>query len=428
MESNSAYDLGAPRSGGEYRDTLELLAEMARDFSTSLDIHQTLGKALVRITHYLGAEAASLFLLENDDTELVCITCEGPVDIGGLRIASDHGIVGRSVQDNLCQIIRDVSQDPDFKSQVDEKTGFTTRSILCAPMSVKDSPFGAIEVINKKGGDGLFDENDRHILQALACSAALALLNARMALELVEKERLRHELDLAAEIQRGLLPQRQPAPYPVAGINLPARGVSGDLYDFFTLEDGRIFFCLGDVSGKGMNASLLMAKTSSLYRCLGRTNPEPGALLAVINNEIFETATHGMFVTMVGGLYDRESGKLIMANAGHEPPLYIDADGNVTSYEAEEPPLGIMPGTEFPEVEINLKGGELYIFTDGVTESPIDGGKMLGATGFTEMIKELKNLSLADRLDMIVDRVAGDRKKLHDDITILGIEHRAPAE
>ena len=430
MSLQTAYDLAAPRSGQEYGDTVELLSEMSRDFAASMDIVETLRKALARITSYLDAEAGSLFLLENDDTELVCVACDGPVDITGLRIPAKQGIVGSCIRDNICQMVRDVAENPDFAAETDAQTGFTTRSILCSPMSVKEQRIGAIEVLNKKCGKrwwlteephGLFEENDRHVLQALSSSAALAILNARMAEELVEQEKLRRELELAAEIQRGLLPERQPSPFPVCGVNFPARGVSGDFYNFFPLEDGRIGFAIGDVSGKGMNAALLMAKTSSLYRSLGRETTNPGHLLAKVNEEICETATKGMFVTMVGGVYDCKKDRLVLANAGHEPPLYRDRNGTFRNFEADAPPLGIAPGTEFSEIELPLEGGALYIFTDGVTESHVGDEDMLGVDGLKAMIGELSGLSMPQRLDTIAGRLSG-KGDLFDDLTLLAVE------
>ena len=430
MSLQTAYDLAAPRSGQEYGDTVELLSEMSRDFAASMDIVETLRKALARITSYLDAEAGSLFLLENDDTELVCVACDGPVDITGLRIPAKQGIVGSCIRDNICQMVRDVAENPDFAAEIDAQTGFTTRSILCSPMSVKEQRIGAIEVLNKKCGKrwwlteephGLFEENDRHVLQALSSSAALAILNARMAEELVEQEKLRRELELAAEIQRGLLPERQPSPFPVCGVNFPARGVSGDFYNFFPLEDGRIGFAIGDVSGKGMNAALLMAKTSSLYRSLGRETTNPGHLLAKVNEEICETATKGMFVTMVGGVYDCKKDRLVLANAGHEPPLYRDRNGTFRNFEADAPPLGIAPGTEFSEIELPLEGGALYIFTDGVTESHVGDEDMLGVDGLKAMIGELSGLSMPQRLDTIAGRLSG-KGDLFDDLTLLAVE------
>src|SRR5690606_38253973 len=182
--------------------------------------------------------------------------------------------------------------------------------------------------------------------------------------------RERHELELAAEIQRDLLPQPSRRDFPVHGINIPARSVSGDFYDILRLPDGRIWFNVGDVSGKGMNAALLMAKTSSLFRCLAKSAEHPGQLLNAINSELCETNSRGMFVTMVGGLFDPATGIVHLTNAGHEPPLHFDfRTERFTPIPADGPPLGIAPGIAgpegFPVTEWNLAGGMLYIFTDG---------------------------------------------------------------
>jgi len=252
-----------------------------------------------------------------------------------------------------------------------------------------------------------------------------------MAEQLMEQERVRRELELAAEIQRSLLPVPRDDGFPVHGINQPARLVSGDFYDFFTLPDGRICFNLGDVSGKGMNAALLMAKTASLYRCLGKTIHDPGALLAMVNAEICETATRGMFVTMVGGIYDPKTGVVRLANAGHEPPLVHRADGSFTALPAESPPLGIAPLSEafggFPEIELRLDGGTLYVFTDGVTEGFLEGGTTLEVSGLKALIREHAELSPSARLDAVIapfNHVGG----LRDDVTVLAIDDGGQVE
>ena len=229
-------------SGEGISDHLELLADMGQDFAASLNIEKTLMRAIERITRHVGAAGGALFLLDEAGETLRCQASVGATEITGLTLRSDEGIVGRCVQENLGEIVRDVAADPNFQKSVDDRTGFTTRSILCAPMSVKDQRIGAIELVNKRGGDGLFAESDLHLLQSLSASAALAILNARMAKALVEQERVRRELELAAEIQRSLLPDSRPGTYPVHGVNVPARTVSGDFYDFFPSGDGRICF------------------------------------------------------------------------------------------------------------------------------------------------------------------------------------------
>lgn len=408
---------------------LELLADMGRDFATSLDLEATLSRAVERITDYVDAEAGALFMLSECGELLKCDACIGPVEITGLEIAADQGIVGFCVKNDAGRIVRDVSKDPDFNAAVDDETGFKTRSILCAPMSVKGERIGAIELINKRGGDGLFDDDDLHLLQALSVSAGLAVLNARMAAELVEQERVKRELELAAEIQRSLLPEEKESDFPVKGVNLPARVVSGDFYDFYPLDDGRVAFTLGDVSGKGMNAALMMAKTASLLRCLGKAIKEPGRLLTLVNEEVAETATRGMFVTLVHGVYDPESGYVRLANAGHEPPLVLSRDGEFMAIEAEAPPLGISPALldedGFPETELNLNGGRLFVFTDGVTEGYIDDGVELGIDGLKDMMTAAKDGDVQALLNSVRERIGGEGRVLRDDVTIIAIDDGA---
>jgi sigma-B regulation protein RsbU (phosphoserine phosphatase) len=419
-------------AGDTFSSQLELLADMGRDFATSLDIEKTLQRAIEHITMYLDAASGALFLLEDQGATLRCHVCTGETEITGVTLPADQGIVGRCVQSNTAEVIRDAAEDPSFYTGVDKVTGFTTRSILCAPLSVKDQKIGAIELINRKSGDGLFRVSDLTMLDALCSSAALAILNARMAESLVEQERVRREVELAAEIQRTLLPAPRPAPFPVHGVNVPARMVSGDFYDFFPLDDGRICFNLGDVSGKGMNAAMLMAKTASLYRCLGKTLHQPGHLLSVINDEICETVTRGMFVTMVCGIYDPGCGLAVLANAGHEPPLHLARDGTFTSFPAEAPPLGIstlLTGSDsFPETEVRLGGGALYLFTDGGTEGYLENGQPLEVEGLKSLLLETAAGGPAAVVEAVAWRFGEAEGTLRDDLTMLAIDDRAAEE
>ncbi len=413
---------------GARDEAMELVAEIGRDFASTLDIEQTLGGALRRIADHVGAEGGALFMLETDRSTLRCHASVGPVDIAGMTIAADQGITGRAIQRNACEIVRDVSQDPQFNRTVDQKTGFTTRSILCAPLSVKDDRVGAITLVNKRGGDGLFDDADRNVLAVLASSAALAILNARMAAKLVEQERVRRELELAAEIQRSLLPEAAADDFPVHGVNYPARTVSGDFYDYFTLADGRICFAIGDVSGKGMNAALMMAKAASLFRCLGKTIYQPGQLLARINNEIAETATLGMFITMVVGIYDPRTGLARFSNAGHEPLQIHARDGSFAEFAAEMPPVGVVPAApdrSFPEIAVPLNGGALYAFTDGVTEGYLESGRELGLAGLKDLLTRDATETAGRRIVRVAESLTRSQSALRDDVTLLSIDDRA---
>jgi len=202
-------------------------------------------------------------------------------------------------------------------------------------------------------------------------------------------------------------------------VNIPARTVSGDFFYILPLGDGRIAFCLGDVSGKGMNAALLMAKTASLYRCLAKNIKNSGKLLAALNDEICETSTRGMFVTMMAGIYEPQSGRAKVANAGHEPLLCHAGGGEFTSIPAEAPPLGIVPDSQFPEVEISLHGGGLYAFSDGLTEACTESGDQFGPEGLQTLITKFVDQPVGERVESIIAEVG--ELELRDDLTLLAV-------
>jgi len=399
-----------------------MLAGLIQDFASSLEVEETLQHAVERIIVHLQAEAASVFLLDDARRALVCRSCAGPIDIRGLTLAADEGIVGDSVTSGRVRIVRDVGRSEHFAAYVDRHTGFVTRSILCAPLAVRGQVIGALEVVNKRGGDGLFGEADVHLATTVAAAASLAIHNARMAAALVEQERVRKELDMARQIQLGLLPPSGVGALPIRGINRPAREVSGDFYDFMALPDGRLYFSIADVAGKGMNAALTMAKTTSLLRCLARTIADPGALLAQVNDEVCDTSAQGMFVTLVAGFVEPDARRVTFSNGGHLPPLVRRRDGGYVEIAARVPPLGIVQGLRFPVDTLVLDRDSVYLFTDGLTEACDIAGTRLGFEGLRRVLDEVAVLAADIRLPAVVAALAGQGRHSDDDITMLLIE------
>ena len=234
---------------------------------------------------------------------------------------------------------------------------------------------------------------------------------------------LAKELELAAEIQRSLLPAKQEASFPVFGVNLPALELSGDFFDYFKQDDGSIFFNLGDVSGKGVTASLLMAKTSSLFHCLGKREYDLGKLMAQINAEICETSVRGMFVAMVAGKYNPSTGKVQIVNAGNPPVLFIQEDKTIKKIEAVAPPLGIVPDSEFPVIEFKLGKGHLLMFSDGVTEGYVANGEEMGVSGLLSVIKRHIDKPPRKQLAAILEQFKYSNNGQRDDITVMVLEH-----
>ena len=405
----------------ERLDDVRFLAAFSQFFAVSRDVGATLETALTGIIQGINAEAGALFLLDEATGELVCHATVGPLDLRGARVMPGRGILGRCLRRNEIESIHDVRDDPELLGAIDEKNRLMVRSALCAPLAADGRPFGAIQVVNKRPR-GPFGQRDCYRLQTMANSAALAVANARMAEELVRQEVTQRELDLAAEIQRSLLPNAESNRLPVHGLNRPIRQVSGDFYDFFALPDGRIPFALGDVSGKGINAALLMAKAASLFRCLGKRSDDPATIMAIINREIHETSSRGMFVTMVAGTYDPSSGLVRFANAGHEPPLLRDLDRSYRTFPAEAPPLGIVPEMEYWTQEVNLNGGEFYVFSDGLMEFHYHDDEELGVQGLIQLLEGLSELPLGERLGALLAELDNEGWVVRDDLTVLAID------
>ncbi|HVJ43534.1 MAG TPA: SpoIIE family protein phosphatase [Dongiaceae bacterium] len=411
---------GAGSSQPPHQDPLDFAAALSRSFAATQDVEATIRQALTRIVELMHVEAGAIFLQDDTGEALVCRACVGPVNVEGLVVPKGQGIVGRSVAEDAVLVVEHAYENAAFYAEADRHTGFVTRSILCAPLTVGSSRIGAVEVLNKANGT-IFDDSDQNMLKVIASSAGLAISNARLAARLVEQERLKRELELAAAIQRSLLPRADPD-LPIAGFNRPIHEVSGDFYDFFQLPDGIIAFCLGDVSGKGMNAALLMAKTASLFRCLGKTVHDPARLITILNREICDTTSLGMFVTMVVGSYDPATGQLRFANAGHMPPLLKRADHSFETFPAKAPPLGILRDATFETEALSLDGRQFFLYTDGITEFRFGRDEELGVDGLSLMLDNVHGDSLIERVEHVLQELRQAGWQARDDLTLLAID------
>lgn len=403
---------------------LDHLEDLIQTFEYSLDIDETIALTLRKLMEHMHCEAASVFL-NNDAGGLTCMASAGPVDLKGITVKLGTGIVGKAVDDAEVLMIRDARDSDLFFDGVDKQTGFTTRSLLCAPLIVHKQTIGAIELLNKhpskKEPEGLFNEVDRYLLSILSSAAALAINNSRMASELVRTEMIQQELEIARTIQESFLPVYEEA-HPIVGINRAAKNVSGDFFDYFQQTDGTYIFNIGDVSGKGMDAALLMAKASSLYHCLGKTIPSPARIMEIINEELVEHTTRGMFITMIGGLYNPATGMVTLANAGHLPAIQHHQDGHYTEHESRTLPLGIMADQFFEEVSFSLAGSSLYLYTDGLSEGLARSlNKPDELQNLYTLIEQFHQVPRQQRLQCFADEVSRVGPGF-DDLTVLLIE------
>lgn len=397
--------------------TLAFLADLSEALAVSLDLRQTLEQAVTRIAGFVQAEAASMFLLDPESGLLECRICVGPVNLLGLKLARGQGVVGCAVEENAVQLVRDAQRDSRVHLRVDAETGFVTRSIVCAPLTTAHGPIGVLEVVNRRDGTP-FEEADARVLRALAAPTALAINNARLARDQLEQQRLKREFDLARKLQRALLPKRRRGGFPLLAVNVPAHEISGDFYDYFDLPEGRIGFVVGDVSGKGLDAAMLMTRAASLLRWAGKDGLAPSAWLRRANDELCETTSDGRFVCALVGVYTRATREVRLAGAGFPPVLHAHG-GAIEEVASDGPPLGILPGMDFGEHTFTLGNGALYAFSDGVTDVRSGAGR-LGGDGIRALVQRYGKLAPESRLRAIVHELK--QLKLVDDTTLLLLE------
>jgi len=405
---------------------LEIITKMNQEFAYSLDLNDTLKTALQVIIARINAQAANIFLINEKKKKFECIASLHQDYLDEYELDLKDGVMGKAVQQKKCirvgNVRKDVREIAEFYFDLDNKTNFTTYSVLCSPLIAANECLGVIHCLNKKTESKLFIEDDRQLLETLSSPAAMAIRNAKMAKEMVEKNKIQKEVEIVGEIQKSLLSQNKKEAFPIAGINIPAKVVSGDFYNFSDLGDGKYGFGVADVSGKGIKSSLLMSKASSLYRCLSKTNFSAADLLIQLNNEICETISRGMFVTMLVGIYDSNKKEMLLSSAGHEPPIIFSKDGSFTNYSEAGPPLGIMPNTKYTEHTISFADSSMYIFTDGITEIKNPNGEMLGSEGFENYIKKYQETPNNERLKTIIDDILKTGHIQKDDLTIVVVD------
>ena len=407
---------------------LGIIMKMNQEFASSLDLNDTLNTALKVIIERINAQAANIFLINEKRKKFECIASLHQDYLDEFELDLKDGVMGKAIEQKKCIRVGDVRKDvreiAEFYFDLDNKTNFTTFSVLCSPLIAANECIGVIHCLNKKIGNKLFEEEDRQLLETLSAPAAFAIRNAKMAKDMIEKNKIQKEVEIVGDIQKSLLSQNKKDDFPIAGINIPAKVVSGDFYNFSDLGDGRYGFGVADVSGKGIKSSLLMSKASSLYRCLSKTNFSSADLLIQLNTEICETISRGMFVTMLIGIYDSNKKELLLSSAGHEPPIIFSTDGSFNNYNEAGPPLGIMPKTKYEEHKIPFDNSSMYIFTDGITEIKNPKGEMLGSEGFQNFIKKYKDKPNNERLKIIIDDILNTGHIQKDDLTIVVIDSK----
>lgn len=282
-------------------------------------------------------------------------------------------------------------------------------SCLAAPLFVDEEVIGLVYLearLHRKS----FTEDDLRLLTSLSSTAAIKIQNLRLQEQAVAKERIEREMALAWDVQRRLLPERDPdlPNSEIAGRTTPSRTVSGDYFDFFERADRLVDLVVADVCGKGMAASILAASVQSAFQAWAAESFPPDRLCARLNDLVFRRTNPEKFVTMFVALYDPESGAVLWTNAGHNPGLLVRARGDVERLGPHGPPLGLFPGKSYGSGSFTMRTDDLLVlYTDGVTEAANAEDEEFGLERLTEVCVEARRRNVPEIEEEIRARLDG---------------------
>jgi serine phosphatase RsbU (regulator of sigma subunit)/pSer/pThr/pTyr-binding forkhead associated (FHA) protein len=317
----------------------------------------------------------------------------------------------------------DTSQDEKL-ARAESIVAQNIRSAVCAPLMVGKAVMGVL-YLDFLAQRGAVTHDDVHLIAQIARFAARKLETTRLREESVAKARLDEELRTAYTIQSRLLPAQLPTidGYAFAGTNKPCRTVSGDYYDLVVRPDGRIYFIMADVSGKGVTAALVMASVATAFTIFTRTDPTPADLVRELNTTLAPKTAPTKFVTMVVGVLDPASGNVEFTNAGHVAPLMISRDG-VAQLKTTDMVVGILPQATYRTQSATLQAGDsLVLFTDGVTEAENESEDQLGLDPIATLVSTLHGTPapiILDSIEKHVQEFVG-AAPANDDVTMFAL-------
>lgn len=347
-----------------------------------------------------GAKRGVILTIENGGGELMERASEGD----GFTLST--AVRDRVIREKCSVVINDAQLDEAFRQQ-QSIVMQRVRSIMAVPLQTGDRVIGLIYVDN---GTFMrpFLQEDLDLLTVMANVAAIRIEHARLALIEQADKIMEMELAQASEIQTSLLPPSAPyvEGYELAGFNIPCRTVGGDYYDFLHYQDGRLGLIVGDVSGKGLPAALMMSSLQARVHMLLETSPDPARAVTILNRHQVERGVAGRFTTLFYGVLSPQTGLLQYSNAGHNYPLLIRSDGTIETLEGNGLVLGIIPSEKYDLVECYLHPGDtLALYSDGVTEAANHRDIEFGERGLGNFLIQHKHQSCGEMVNVLADHV-----------------------
>lgn len=402
-------------------DELSTLNELSLAISGSVDSEKIMRTIISRSIRSIGAEQGDITLVDDSQTDpgktlvrsMVSSKNRAPLHL-------NQNLLGWIQINKKPLLINDPDNDSRFQNVQWEES---IQSILSAPLMARSKLIGILTLYNKKDEEK-FTEQDQRLLSIIASQSAQVVENARLHEEEQALKKMKREVELAAKIQKQLLPDEQPdiKQYSLCGRNVTARSVGGDYYDFIQLDGSRWAICLGDVSGKGLPASLLMSNLQAILRGQVTYQPSPGILLRNANRQLYQSTDMEKFVTLFLGILNVDSHTLQYSSGGHEYPFLIHSFTSHKRLKTGGIPVGVLENQEYEEETVEIKPGDkLVIYSDGITDSRNSNDEEFGEARLEQLLMEKANKSSQQLMDSIFNASLKHSKEseLFDDMTMV---------
>jgi sigma-B regulation protein RsbU (phosphoserine phosphatase) len=405
-------------------DKLRLLLEITKTISRSLDLEEVLNLVMDTLGSLLPYDAAGIYMIEHADANGTPYVFKSRAirgyhlsfDLVEPRLKMGEGFLGTVAQTGKSIISADVSKDPRYFKARDR-----TRSEMIAPIISNDRVIGVFDLESDRLD--AYSEDDLAVLQMLTSQVAIIIEKVRLHEQVVEKNRLQAQLEIARQVQLELLPAADPQVegFDISAYVFPTEEVSGDYYDWVRIFEDQIGIVVADAVGKGIPAALLMAFLRASLRSGIQVGYAPHIAFSKLNNLLCESIEDNQFITAIYGILDATNRTFVYSNAGHNPPLLIKSDGEYRFIEYGDTPLGMFGDTHYHQHFIRFEPGQVMVaYTDGITEAANPNGEEYGNDRLAKRVLDGIDLSAKQMIDHIRKGVADftERKFLDDDGTL----------
>jgi phosphoserine phosphatase RsbU/P len=429
---NEQAKTAAPAVGLTLVDKLRMLLDITNKISRSLDLQEVLNLVMDTLDSLIPYDAAGIFVVDcgdsgrGADSDEPCVFHSEAVrgydthELTELHLKLGEGMIGHVALTAQPMIAADVRDEPMYIDARKE-----TRSEMVAPIISNDEVIGVFDLESDELN--AYSEDDLEVLMLLAAQVAIIIEKVMLHEQLIEKKRLEGQLEVARQVQLELLPAKDPElpGYDISAYNFPTEEVSGDYYDWVRIYDDQIGIVIADVAGKGVPAALLMAFLRASLRAATHIGYAPHISMAKVNYLLWESIERNQFVTAFYGILDATNRTLVFANAGHNPPLLLSADGSARFLEQGGLPLGMFRDTRYYEYYITFEPGQLLmLYTDGVTEALSPGEEEFGKERLANSVKAARHLSAREMINAVQRDVVEwtDGRGSHDDVTFFVVK------